>query len=110
MVWRIGPVNEEKVVVRNVVFLKRSLVVLFLVKSYHSSYVHVSENVAILARMMAVPVPFVPLLNRAHEGNKLVWNDPIKITVLDLLIKLVFFHIEGLEIVPAKPNSVLKAL
>jgi hypothetical protein len=52
----------------------------------------------------------IPLLNWSHKSNKLVWDDPVKISIFDLFVVFVFFDIEGLEVIPAKSLSILKSL
>ena len=52
----------------------------------------------------------IALFDWSHESDKLAWNDPVKISVFDLLIILIFLDIEGLKVVPAESHSVLKSL
>ena len=44
------------------------------------------------------------------ESNKLAWDDPVKISIFDLLVMLVLFRVERFEVVPAETNSFLEAL
>ena len=59
---------------------------------------------------MSISVPGISLFNWSHKGYKLIWNDPVKVSVFNLLIVLVFLHVECLEVIPAESYSVFEAL
>ena len=44
------------------------------------------------------------LVDGTHEGNELVWNDPVQVSVLDLLVVLILFVVELAEVVPSMPD------
>lgn len=52
----------------------------------------------------------ISLINGPHESQKLARNDPVKISILDLLVMLVLFRVERLEVVPAETNPFLETL
>lgn len=81
---------------------KQVLVILMVIQPDNSADSNSFENFYVLIRMVAVPLFLVSFLNGPHEGNKLLWNDPVKITILYSLVKLVFLNIEGFELVPTK--------
>ena len=49
------------------------------------------------------------IVDRTHECNKFIWNDPVQVAIFYLLIVLVFFIVEIFEFVPAEANRELKA-
>lgn len=49
-------------------------------------------------------------VNRAHKCDELVWDDPIEITIFNLLVIFVLFVVEVSKAVPAKPYSKFKSL
>ena len=51
----------------------------------------------------------ISLINWTHEGHELAWDDPVKISILNFLVVLVFFRIECLEVVPAEADTFLKS-
>ena len=57
---------------------------------------------------MAISALLIALVYGAHKGNKLAGNDPVEITVLNLFIVFVLFHVEGVEIVPSSVYSKLE--
>ena len=50
------------------------------------------------------------LINWAHEGHKLSWNDPVQVPVVELFVVLILLVVEVFECVPAKFHSELQAL
>ena len=59
---------------------------------------------------MPISMNVISLIYRAHESQKLARNDPVKISIFDLLVMLVLFRVERFEVVPAETNSFLEAL
>ena len=47
-------------------------------------------------------------IDRAHECEEFARNDPVKITVLNLLVMLVLLNVELAEVVPVLLNCKLK--
>jgi len=60
--------------------------------------------------MMTISVLVVSLLNWTHEGAELAWDDPVKISVFDSFIVLIFLDIKCAEIIPPESHSVLETL
>ena len=48
-------------------------------------------------------------VERSRERNKLSWDDPIQVTVFDLLEVLVLLHVKSAIVVPSKCHGVLEA-
>ena len=44
------------------------------------------------------------LVDRTHECNELVWNNPVQVSVLNLLVILILFVVELAEVVPSMAN------
>ena len=51
----------------------------------------------------------ISLINWTHEGHELAGDDPVKISILNFLVVLVFLRIECLEVVPAEADTFLKS-
>ena len=52
----------------------------------------------------------VSCIQRARKGNELSWNDPIQVSILNLLEVLIFLNIELAIVVPSESYSKLEAL
>lgn len=52
----------------------------------------------------------VPDIDWSHEGDKLAWDDPVEVPVLDLLIVLVLLNIKSFEAIPAMAQGLLQSL
>ena len=52
----------------------------------------------------------VSCIEWAREGNELSWNDPIQVSILNLLEVLIFLNIELAIVVPSEGYSKLEAL
>ena len=52
----------------------------------------------------------VSCIERARECDELSWNDPIQVTILNLLEVLILLNIELAIVVPSEGYSILKAL
>ena len=95
---------------RDADFLKGPLLILDFVQSDNFVDSNIVEDISILVWVVPVSVSLITLLNWSHEGNELSWNDPVKITVFDLLVVLILLDIESLEVVPSQLDSELEAL
>lgn len=60
--------------------------------------------------MMAISLVLVSFIDWSHEGHEFSGDDPVHIAIFHSLVKFVFFHIEGFELIPVELNGVLKAL
>lgn len=105
-----GPINEEKVGVVDAVALEFRLFILWFVEPDHVGDPEVFENLDVV--FWSVSPLWLPRLrvNRPHERDELVWNNPIKITVFHLLVVLVLLVVKLSENVPAQAYRKLKAL
>lgn len=91
------PVNEVKVGVADTIICEASFIVQVFVESYDVLDANLLENGNVVLRSESVFKPVVP---GSHECSKLGRDDPIDVSVFDLLVVLVFLDIEGPEIVP----------
>ena len=85
-------------------------VVLGLIESDDFVDVQVLENVNVAGGSMTVSVNLITLVNGSHKSDELAWDNPVKVTVLYLLVVLVFTGVEGLEVVPSKLDGPLETL
>ena len=92
-------------------FLKEAVaIVLGLVKADHLRYIQVLKDVDVAGSCMSVTMDRVTLVDWTHEGQELAWDDPVEVTIFDLLVVLVLTRIEGLEVVPSELDGLLEAL
>lgn len=68
----------------------------------------VFKDINVAGSSVAIAMHGVARVNGTHESKELAWDDPIKITVLHLLVMLVLTGVECLEIVPSEFDSVLE--
>lgn len=95
---------------RNLVLQEVLLVVFLLVQPDNSLHIEALEDLDVLVRVVAIALRSIPLLNGTHEGHELSRDDPVDVSVLYALKELVFLHVERLEVIPLKLNSILEAL
>ena len=107
---RCGTICEDHVFVVNALTEEGSAVVFGLVEANNLVDIQVLENVDVASSGVAIAVNRITLVNGAHEGKELAWDNPVKVTVLDLLVVLVFTCVEGLEVVPSKVDGPLQTL
>ena len=50
------------------------------------------------------------LVDGSHEGNVLLWNDPVQITIFNFLVVLIFLVVELSEVIPAETDGDLEPL
>ena len=86
------------------------LVILFIVKSYDSFDIKPFEDLNILIGMMPVSLISITLLDRSHESLELTRDDPVHVSILNTLEVLIFFDIEGFEVIPFEVDSILESL
>ena len=80
-----------------------------IIESYYFGHIQVIEDVDAAGCSMTISMDAVSLINWTHEGHELAWDDPVKISILNFLVVLVFFRIECLEVVPAEADTFLKS-
>jgi hypothetical protein len=59
---------------------------------------------------MAISVLIISHINWSHKGYKLARDNPVKVSVLNFFIMLVFFDVEGLKVVPITFDCFLQTL
>lgn len=87
-----------------------SAVVLSLIQSDYSLDVPLFEDISVLLRSVAGPLPRLSAVNWSHERGKFARYDPVDVSVLNPLIVLVLLDIECLEIVPPVFDALLESL
>jgi hypothetical protein len=110
LVWWCGSINEEEILMRDTSILEMLFIIFFLVKSNDFGHINALKDIAIFVWMVSISLSMVPVLNWAHEGNELSWDDPVEISILNSLIVLVLLDIESSEVVPSEPDSILETL
>lgn len=103
-------VDEDHVLVLDSFLSEASWIILWIVESDYLADLKMLKNINIRSGGVAVAMLLISLVNWTHEGHKLAGNNPVKISVLHLLVVLVLLHIESLEIVPSMFKGFLEAL
>jgi len=85
-------------------------IVFLLIKSDYPGDINVVEDITILVWMLSILMSGVSGFNWSHESDKLSWNDPVEITILNSLVVLVFLNVESSEVVPVEFNCVFQSL
>ena len=102
-VWGCGAVNEEQVLVVEARICEALAVVDLLVESDNTSDVVESEVRKVrLGRVQGVAVLYLGLSMRATESQKFLRNEPVEITILNLLVVFVLVMVEVVEIEEAR--------
>ena len=109
-VWRRGAINKEEVCVVDSVACEFGFIVLGLVEADDVLNSEVLKDLNVVFRSVAPLRLARQGVYRPHERDELVWNNPIKVTVLDFLVVLVLFVVKFSKNVPAETNSELQAL
>jgi len=95
--------------VLDTVLLKSFTVVLLVVKSHNHSNTELLKDRDIVFRSeSSVTIGVSRLVTRTTEGNELTRNDPVKITIFNLLIEFVVSEVESLDVEPLELNGVFK--
>ena len=68
------------------------------------------EYINIAGSSVAIAVHGVTLIHGAHEGQEFAWDDPVEVTILNLLVVLILSRIEILEVIPSKSDGMLQTL
>lgn len=110
VVWRSRPINEEQVVMSNIIFQEELPIVFFFIESDDAGHVELLKDFDVLLGVVAVPLIGIPLLDGSHESHELARNNPVDVSVLNSLVVLVLFHVEGSEVIPLELDGVLQAL
>jgi len=95
--------------VLDTVLLKSFTVVLLVVKSHNHSDSELLEDGNVVFRgKSSVTISISWLVRRSREGDELTRNDPVKITIFNLLIEFVVSEVESLDVEPLELNGVFK--
>ena len=78
-------------------------IVLCFVQANHVGHPEMPKHLQVVFRLVASTIGS-DLVNGTHEGDELVWDDPVQVSVLDLLVVLILFVVELAEVVPAVPD------
>ena len=105
-----GAIGEDHILVGDALRDEGGAIVFWFVQAHDSVNIQVLEDVDITGSGVTVAMDGITLVNGTHEGQELAWDNPVKITVLDLLVMFVFASVEILEIVPSKSDGMLKTL
>lgn len=110
VIGRRATIDKEQVVMSNIFVSEESLVVFLFVQSDDPLDAELLEDLDVLVRMVAIPLVLVPLLDGAHERHELSRNNPVEIAILNSLVLLILFDVEGLEFVPPELDGILETL
>ena len=75
-------------------------VVLLVVETDHKPHSEFLEGGHVVVRTEAELLYTVDAVNGSAKGQELVGNDPVHVSVLDLLVVLIVCHVEGRRVVP----------
>jgi hypothetical protein len=75
-------------------------VVLRFVKTDHVRYPEMLEDLQVVIRAVSALLGAWRVINRTHEGYESIWDYPVEISVLYLLIVLILLVIKITELVP----------
>ena len=78
-------------------------IVLCFVKANYMGHPEMPKHLKIVFWLVASSIR-TDLVDRTHECNELVWNDPVQVSVLNLLVVLILFVVELAEVVPSMPD------
>ena len=59
------------------------------------------ENLQVVFGSVASSLKFANIVEWTHEGNELVWYDPVQISIFNLFIILVLLVVEFPEFIPS---------
>lgn len=95
LLWRHRTVNEDQILVLNTTVDEGTRVVLRVVEAHNLRHIEVLENVHVAARRVTVSLLLTgDAVYWTHEGEELAWNNPVKVTVLDLFVVFVLLDVE----------------
>ena len=85
-------------------------VVLRFVEANDSRHVEMLENLEIVFGGISSALKLANVVERAHEGDELVRDYPVEVSIFDLLVVLVLLVVELTELVPSESDCVFQAL
>lgn len=93
-------IDEEQVCVVDPILCELGSVVVGFVEADNMCHAKVSKHLEVI--LWGVPSSvWSILINWAHEGDELLGEDPIQVTILNFLIVLVLFVVEFPKVIPA---------
>ena len=78
-----------------------------IIESYYFGHIQVIEDVDVAGCSVTISMDAVSLIDWTHEGHELAWDDPVQISILNLLVVLILFGVECLKVVPTKAETFL---
>ena len=75
-----------------------------IIKSHNFADVQMLEDIDIRGTRVTISMNTVSLVNWSHESHEFSWDDPVEVTVLNLLVMFILLCIEGFEVVVNKPR------
>lgn len=87
---------------------KFSSIVFRFIQSNNVSHAKMLKNLDVVVSAISLLFLAWGCVDRAHKGNELVGNDPVKVPILYFLIILIFFVVELFEVIPSKANCKLQ--
>ena len=97
----VRAIKEVKICVSNAHLNETIAVVFVFVESDDSFHIKFFEDHRVILRSVAGALSRCSLIYWAHEGQELVWDDPIEISVFDTLIVFILFDIKCCIIIPS---------
>ena len=86
------------------------LLILLLIQTNDSCNIYVFENINIFVWMVSISLTMISVLDWSHKCDKLAWNDPVKVSILNSLVVFVLFNVEGPKVIPSESYSIFEAL
>ena len=103
---RSRTIHENHVIVCNAHAFELCLVILGIVKAYHSCHIQVLENLSVAGGRVSITRLLTLIsVDGSHESNELSRDNPIQVSVLDFFVVLIFTSIKLVVLVPAKFDS-----
>ena len=80
-------------------------IVLGLVEAYYARDVKVLEDLEVVFWRVSSSLIITGWVNGSHEGDKLVGNNEIQISIFNFLIVFIFLVIEFSEVIPSMTDT-----
>ena len=107
--WWGRPINEKQISVLNSIFDKFLSIIFGFIQPDYSGHIKMFEDLDVIFGSVSPPLKFINVIKWPHESNKLAWDDPVKISIFDLLVIFIFFVIKLFEIIPAYFHSIFQS-
>jgi hypothetical protein len=110
VLWGNRAIHEDEIFVIDTVSSKRVFIVLGVIKAHHLADLQVLKNINVARSTVAVGTFAFLAIHGAHKSHEFSRDDPIEITILDLLIVFILFNAEGFLVVPPLFDTELEPL